>query len=358
MKKKIVHVVGNRPQFIKLAAVSQALREESVEELVIHTGQHYDFNMSNIFFNELEIPYPYKNLNIGSGTHAEMTANAMCQLEKILENLRPDIVLVYGDTDSTLAAVLAVSKLKISIAHIEAGVRTYNKKNPEECNRIVADHLSDLLFCSDRPALDNLRKEGCTNNAFFTGDVMYDIYKKHTKPANKGESERYVLMTWHRQENTDSCSRMNNILNMIELIPSKVLFPIHPRTKAKLIEYGLMNKAISIPNLQIISPVGYMEMIEFMSNCQWVLTDSGGVSKESSFAGVKCLFMLDLDIWRDLLECGWITKVNPDNSEDVIKKIKLSQSFRQVNADSRPHFYGDGDASYKIVRILKEKGYI
>ena len=359
LKKKVVHIVGNRPQFIKLAPVSAQLRERGAEELIIHTGQHYDANMSDIFFEELGIPKPYINLGIGSGSHAEMTAKALCGLERELEKISPDIVLIYGDTDSTLAGALAASKLNIPLAHIEAGERTFNKTNPEEKNRIVADHLSDLLFCSDNSSYENLRKEGCGDHAFVVGDVMYDTYKRCMGIEKKKVcSEDYVLMTWHRAENTCSYERMNNILEMIRQIPELVICPMHPRTRTKLQEYDLMRKAEQLDNFEVISPLGYLEMMNYVSGCKWILTDSGGLSKESSFAGVRCLFMLELDVWKELRDCGWITQVNPDNKEDVENKLRLSRSFVKVDEKDVPHCFGDGNASRKIVDILQQKQYI
>lgn len=356
--KKVIHVVGNRPQFIKLAPISKKLREYDIQELILHTGQHYDSNMSEVFFKELGIPKPYANLQIGSGTHAEMTAKALVGIEKELMKEKPDVVIVYGDTDSTLAAVLAASKLDIPVAHVEAGTRTFNMKNPEEKNRIVADHLSDLLFCPDRASLNNLAKEGCDNNAYFTGDVMYDTFLQFSETDEGAAGEKYVLMTWHRQENTSSPKRMGSILSLIEKIEHKVICPMHPRTCAKLKEYSLWDRALSISNLQIIEPVGYLEMMRYMKNCQWLLTDSGGASKESFFAGVKCLFMLNMDVWADLLQCGWITKIDPEVEEDVEEKLKYIQNVARDTSEEYSDFYGDGNAAGKIVQILLAAGYI
>ena len=359
VKKKVVQIVGNRPQFIKLAPVSVKLREKGVEEFIIHTGQHYDANMSEVFFEELGIPEPYVNLRIGSGSHAEMTARALCGLERELEKIAPDIALIYGDTDSTLAGALAASKLNIPLAHIEAGERTFNKTNPEEKNRIVADHLSDLLFCSDKSSHENLVREGCGDHAFVVGDVMYDTYRRCAEnDKEKVCQEDFVLMTWHRAENTCSRERMNNILEMIRQIPEPVICPMHPRTRIKLQEFNLLDQAEQMNNFKIIPPLGYLEMMNYVTGCKWILTDSGGLSKESSFAGVRCLFMLELDVWKELRDCGWIIQVNPDNKEDVADKLSLSRSFVKTDEKDVPHFFGDGNASGKIVDILQEKQYI
>lgn len=356
--KKVMHVVGNRPQFIKLAPISRRLKECDIQERILHTGQHYDPNMSDVFFQELEIPKPYVNLQIGSGSHAEMTAKALVGIEKELIKEKPDVVIVYGDTDSTLAAALATAKLNIPIMHVEAGIRAFSRDNPEEKNRIVTDHLSDMLFCPDRVSLENLAREGCGDKAYFTGDVMYDTFLQFRDNRMDNKREEYVLMTWHRQENTSSKERMKKILEMVEKIPYKVIYPMHPRTCARLKEFGLWEVAGSLRNLEIIQPVGYLEMMQYMHNCRWILTDSGGASKESFFAGVKCLFMLEMDVWPDLSQCGWITKVNPEIITDVEEKLSLMESATNSECGEYPDYYGDGNAAKKIVQLMQKAGYI
>ncbi len=354
----IMHIVGNRPQFIKLAPVSKALHQRGYEDIIIHTGQHYDENMSDIFFKELGIDKPIENLEVGSGSHAEITAKAMIGAEKICMKYQPSIVILYGDTDSTLAAALACRKLNIPIAHVEAGTRSYKKSNPEEINRVIVDHISDLCFCPDYPSLENLRKEGIEENVFFTGDVMYDAFLQ-TKEKGIGsnllekyelEKDEYVLMTWHRQENTDKKERVRKIVSFLEMIKCKILYPIHPRTKKVLNEYGLWDRICQIKNLIITEPIGYDEMVYLQSNCKVILTDSGGLSKESVFAGAQCLFMVDLNVWPDLEKAGWITHIDFDNEDSIKNALNIVQESKAEKQEV--NFYGNGHASEKVVGYL------
>ena len=257
----ILHIVGNRPQFIKLAPVSKEIRKRGYKEVIKHTGQHYDENMSDIFFRELDIPNPNENLLIGSGTHAEMTGTAMIRIEKILEKYEPQCVILYGDTDSTLAGALATAKMNIPIVHIEAGVRTNRPRNPEEINRIVVDHLSELLFCSDKDSENNLKREGLGKKAVWVGDVMYDTFLQF-QHLNDGETispygvkkDEYVLLTWHRQENTESRDKMLQIINFLKEINYKIICPLHPRTRKKLQEFNLIGELEKIPNVPFYNP--------------------------------------------------------------------------------------------------------
>lgn len=357
----ILHIVGNRPQFIKLAPVSKEIRKRGYKEVIIHTGQHYDENMSDIFFRELDIPNPNENLLIGSGTHAEMTGTAMIRIEKTLEKYEPQCVILYGDTDSTLAGALATAKMNIPIVHIEAGVRTNRSRNPEEINRIVVDHLSELLFCSDKDSENNLKREGLGKNAVWVGDVMYDTFLQF-QHLNDGETispygvkkDEYVLLTWHRQENTESRDKMLQIINFLKEINYKIICPLHPRTRKKLQEFNLIGELEKIPNALFITPVGYIEMIKLMINAHIILTDSGGVSKESFFAGVKCILMVDLDIWPDLIKNQWITKLDFDSRESVDSALRLIRGERQEK-NGILDFYGKGDASARILDILEKK---
>lgn len=358
----IMHIVGNRPQFIKLAPVSKEIRKRGYKEVIIHTGQHYDENMSDIFFEELGIPKPDKNLGIGSGTHAQMTGKAMVEIEKVLWEYNPQCVILYGDTDSTLAGALATVKMNIPIVHIEAGVRTGVLKNPEEANRIVTDHLSELLFCSDKDSLDNLTKEGIGEKAFQVGDVMYDtflqykdIQKEEVLKKYEVEEDKYILMTWHRQENTESKERMLKIIQFLEKVKYDIIYPVHPRTRAKLFEYGLLEKMESMSNIHLLPPIGYMEMIKLMSSAHLILTDSGGVSKESFFAGTKCLLMVNLKLWPDLIESHWITKLDFDSQESINCALELIAADKEGKKADSFEFYGIGDASVKIVDMLEER---
>ncbi len=355
----ITHIVGNRPQFIKLAPLYHELDKEGYEQSIIHSGQHYDENMSDVFFDELGIPAPEVNLAAGGGSHAQMTAKIMVGLEEELMIRKPDLVVLYGDTNTTLAGTLAAAKLCIPIAHVEAGPRVHNKENPEECNRIVTDHLADILFCPDAGSLQNLEQEGLGEAAYLTGDIMYDTYLSIADRMPSSDSqEEVIVMTWHRQENTCSRERMESILNLLERLGSKVICPLHPRTRKCLAEYGLLERAEHITNLEITEPVGYTEMVRLMNRARLILTDSGGLSKESSFAGAKCLFMLEMDVWEDLIKEGWLHKFNPENEESVEEALRFAGQARRVDAADRPRFYGDGHAAVKMVRKLRERGLI
>lgn len=361
----IMHVVGNRPQFIKLAPLSRKLKEEGYESIVIHTGQHYDDNMSDIFFEELGIEKPFKNLSIGSGTHAETTGRAMIELEKVMAQEKPDLVLVYGDTNTTLAAAIAAAKLGIPIVHVEAGTRTFMRNNPEEINRKLVDHISSVLCCPDEESVDNLVKEGVTEGVYFTGDIMYDTFKYCRANEKMGILEKYhvkrkeyVLMTWHRQENTGSRERMDRILDFVSGLQSVILCPIHPRTSNMLKQFGLMEKVKSIPNLILTEPVGYMDMVALMNNFAYILCDSGGLSKESYYAGVKCMFMLNFSPWPYLVEDGNIITIDFDDKEDIYRKQMAANSNGTQEIVNRNLYYGNGDTADKIIGILRERKLI
>lgn len=357
---KVIHIVGNRPQFIKLAPVSRELKKRNIQEMIIHTGQHYDENMSDIFFEELGIPKPTENLNVGSGTHAQVTAKAMVALEEVMMKYNPICVIVYGDTNSTLAAVLAAAKLCIPIIHVEAGPRTNNKNNPEECNRIVADHLSEYLCAPDRNSVNNLKKEGIKeDNIYFTGDVMYDEFLYCVSQKDKDRylekyPKDYILMTWHRQENTNSRKRIEKILDFIEQIKYPIVLPMHPRTKKMIEEYGLEERIKRISNLIITAPVGYMEMVILLKHCRILISDSGGASKEASFVGKKCIFMLNLEVWPELNEAGFIQILEVDSAVSV--KRGLETVFASISKEEKydkVDFFGEGNAAEKVVDIVE-----
>lgn len=357
----VMHIVGNRPQFIKLAPVSRELKKRNIEEIIIHTGQHYDKNMSDIFFEELGIPKPTKNLNVGSGTHAQTTAKAMVALEEVMLEYNPRCVIVYGDTNSTLAAALVAAKLCIPIVHVEAGPRTNDKKNPEECNRIVVDHLSEYLCAPDRISVKNLRKEGIEEeNIYFTGDVMYDEFLYCASQENENEylkkyPKDYILMTWHRQENTSSKDRMEKIIDFIEQIKYPIILPLHPRTRKMLNEYGLEDRIEKNENLFITDPVGYMEMVMLLKNCKILVSDSGGASKEASFVGKKCVYMLDLEIWSELIEVGYIQNVELDDTTSVKKALDtVFEAIQEEKCCDGVDFFGDGNAAKKIGDIVEQ----
>lgn len=358
---KIMHIVGNRPQFIKMAPISWEMKKRGYKEIIIHTGQHFDANMSEVFFRELDIPVPDENLHISGGTHAEMTARIMMALEKPVETYKPDVVILYGDTNSTLAAALVVRKLGIPIVHVEAGPRTGSQNNPEEINRTIVDHISDILCAPNQSSKKNLDREGLDTKSYFTGDVMYDTFLNCCNKIDFEEfsrrlgikDQKYILLTWHREENTSSKERMEWIVELITNVGKTIVFPIHPRTKNKLLEYGLLKQLEESDNVILIEPVGYLEMVSLLSHCELVLTDSGGLSKESFFANVRCLFMLNLEVWPELEKSGWIIHLKANIEEN----LQLIDSMIQKNSKikEKPLFYGEGKTAKVILDIIEEK---
>ena len=352
---KIVTIVGARPQFIKAAPVSKELRKKHTEYLV-HTGQHYDKNMSFLFFDQLGIPEPNINLNIGSGLHAQQTGQMMIGIEEILIDQKPDLVLVYGDTNSTLAGAIAGSKLNIPIAHVEAGLRSFNKKMPEEVNRILTDKISDYLFCPTQTAVTHLKAEGITNGVSLTGDVMLDASLHFSQLANQKESvleklclvpKQYILATCHRPQNTDDKNAMTNIIMAFIESEIKVVFPVHPRTRGFLAKFGLLEKIEGQSNLTLIEPVGYLEMVQLEQNAKKILTDSGGVQKEAYFYKVPCITMRPETEWTETVDDGWNKLVAADKNEILQALATFNPNHAQNN------HYGDGTASEKIATILK-----
>ena len=358
----IMHIVGNRPQFIKLAPLSKEIKNRGYKEMIIHTGQHYDENMSDIFFSELGISKPDLNLQIGSGTHAEMTSKCLIRLEEVFLKYKPSAVILYGDTDSTLSAALAAAKLNIPICHVEAGPRTYKRDNPEEQNRVIVDHLSTLLFAPDKYSYNNLLKENISSGVYQSGDIMLDTFlKSHDTGTLENmnlQPKDYVLMTWHRQENTCSRERMQKVLNLIDNIPYPVICPMHPRTRVKLEEYNLMGQVNSMKNFMIIEPIGYFSMMDLMKNCRFLVTDSGGASKESFFAKVRCLFFVDLEVWTDLLNAGWILKVDLNDENNINDLIKKADSEDKKIYLELQNVYGTGHTAELIVDALEKNGYV
>lgn len=351
---KILTVIGARPQFIKAAVISREIKEfhNTTNEILVHTGQHYDHNMSEVFFNELNIPYPNYNLNIGGGTHGQNTGRMIEKLESIMIQEKPDWVLVYGDTDSTLAGAIAASKLHIPIAHVEAGLRSFNRNMPEEINRILTDHTSTLLLAPTKTSYENLQKEGIsTEKIHVVGDVMYDaalFYKKKMKYPKwfdkyKIKPGTYILCTIHRAENTSSKDNMCNIFSGLETAGLPVILPLHPRTKKTL-----ENMEISIPsNVYLIEPVSYLEMVWLEVNCKAIATDSGGVQKEAYFHNKKCITLRKETEWVELVESNWNVLVNVDPQK--IKTEILANSYPTQHHE----FYGNGKTAAKILELLK-----
>ena len=349
---KIASIVGARPNFIKCAPLSKEIRKE-FNEVIIHTGQHYDYEMNKVFFDELKIPEPDYHLGVGSGTHGEQTGEMLKRTEEVLIKEKPDLVLVFGDTNSTLAGALAASKLHIKVAHVEAGLRSYDKRMPEEINRVLTDHCSDLLFCPTETAVRNLKGEGVTNGVYLTGDVMVDALKENIEIAERKSKildeldlkpKEYCLATVHRAENTDDFERLKNIVDAFYEI-GNLVFPCHPRTEKFLKNFGLWNGLIK--NVKVIKPVGYLDMLMFEKNARKILTDSGGIQKEAYIFKVPCITLRENTEWVETVEDGWNVLVGADKD----KIIKMANEF-EPKGEQRDVF-GKGDASEKIREIIE-----
>jgi UDP-GlcNAc3NAcA epimerase len=359
--KKLLVVVGARPQFIKAAPVSRALEESGKFQMVlVHTGQHYDANMSRAFFEELEIPEPNFNLGVGSGGHGFQTGEVMKRLEPVMEKEAPDAVMVFGDTNSTLAGALTAVKLQIPVAHVEAGLRSFNRKMPEEINRILTDHISSFLFCPTTNAVRNLEKEGIRENVFHVGDVMYDAALSFAGVAEKKTriltdlqlmAKHYVLVTVHRAENTDNRERLFNILLALRDIAQEmtVVLPLHPRTRKMVVHFGLGG---SLDGVRIIDPVGFLDMVSLERNARLIITDSGGVQKEAYFHRVPCVTLRDETEWIETVQTKWNVLASLDQPVgsivEIVSKVLRSDDMR-IEIDE----YGDGNASMKIMERLR-----
>ena len=352
---KVLSVAGARPQFIKAAPVSRILRKEHVEVLV-HTGQHYDDNMSNVFFRELGIPAPDINLEVGSGSHGRQTAQMLERIERVVLAEKPDWVLVYGDTNSTLAGALAAVKLGVSLAHVEAGLRSYNRTMPEEHNRVLTDHCSDLLFCPTETAVRNLAKEGIQRGVHFVGDTMYDAVLMFRDVARERSTvlkdldlkpKQYLLATVHRPYNTDSQEGMANILAALQRLGEIVVFPVHPRTREAIRRFGLQPAS---GNLRLMDPVGYLDMLMFEENARLILTDSGGMQKEAYFFAVPCVTLRPETEWVETTEGGWNVVVNTDPDA-----IASAVRTRDLTAASPAAVFGSGRAARAISKLLTGK---
>jgi UDP-N-acetylglucosamine 2-epimerase len=364
MKKiKILSVVGAWPQFIKAAAVSRAIieynkqSEGTIIEKIVHTGQHYDGNMSKVFFDELKIPRPAVNLEVGSGPHGRQTGLILERLENVLIKEQPDWVLIYGDTNSTLAGALAAAKLHIPVAHVEAGLRSFNREMPEEINRVLADHLSVLLFCPTDTAVKNLRTEGLTDGVHRVGDVMYDSVLFNSQLAEQSsdvmkllrlDEKSYYLATIHRAENTDEKLRLDGIISAFEKIETPIVLPLHPRTK-KTLGAGLRKLGSSI---RIIEPVAYLDMLILERNARLILTDSGGVQKEAYWFNVPCITLRDETEWVELVEAGCNEIVGAESAKIVSAVGRAEERINKQSESDLDELYGDGHSSEKIVNIL------
>ncbi|MBW6480961.1 MAG: UDP-N-acetylglucosamine 2-epimerase (non-hydrolyzing) [Bacteroidales bacterium] len=353
---KIFTVIGARPQFIKAAAVSRAIEaDQTIYETIVHTGQHFDDNMSRVFFDELNIPRPVYNLNIHSLNHGAMTGRMLEQLEELLLKEKPDVVLVYGDTNSTLAGALAASKLHIPVAHVEAGLRSFNMKMPEEVNRILTDRISTFLFCPTAEAIKNLGREGFEHincHVYNTGDVMYDAALYYADKAKKPDAQipdEFILATLHRAENTDDPQRLRSIISAFEHISKEVpiVLPLHPRTRKIMQNQGIANKN---DKLILMEPQGYLQMISMLKNCKMVMTDSGGLQKEAYFFRKPCITLRTETEWTELIEAG----VNRLGGFEMQKILDTWNAFNNRKTDFPKNLYGNGQASEKIIQHLKE----
>lgn len=361
---KIITIVGARPQFIKAAVLSRLIRSDEwrnkFNELLLHTGQHYDDNMSEVFFRDMKIPQPDINLNIGSATHGQMTGQMLIQIENVLLKEKPDIVIVYGDTNSTLAGALAAAKLLIPVAHIEAGLRSFNKAMPEEQNRIVTDHLSEWLFCPTETAVNNLKTEGVTKGVHLVGDIMYDAalyYKDLIKEEQENGVHRlnaisglkpeifnspFALATVHRAENTDNFQKLANIVNALNQLNTTVILPLHPRTLKKIQE----QKLIFSKNVFVTKPVGYLEMLELEMKAEFIITDSGGVQKEAYFMKKPCITLREETEWIETVKSGW-NKLVGTNTE-LITSTSTNINYPEMHKS----FYGSGQTARNILSLL------
>ncbi|HEY4203133.1 MAG TPA: UDP-N-acetylglucosamine 2-epimerase (non-hydrolyzing) [Devosiaceae bacterium] len=353
--KTIVTIVGARPQFIKVAPVSRAIRNvPDLKELLVHTGQHFDANMSDVFFDELEIPKPDYTLDINGGGHGAMTGSMMQRLEPLLQDIKPDTVLIYGDTNSTLAGALTAAKLHIPVAHVEAGLRSFNRAMPEEINRVVADHLSDLLFASTAAATTNLLHEGVDGAKILeVGDVMYDAALMFARRAEQHNGllvrlavvpKGFVLATIHRAENTDDPVRLTAIISALEAVAAQlpVILPLHPRTRNAMAKLGL-----AFNRVKTLEPLGYLDMVALESQAAVIATDSGGVQKEAFFYGVPCVTLRTETEWSELVDLGWNRLVSPD-SGDIAQRVL--EAVGTKGQESYP--YGNGDAAPAIAAAL------
>lgn len=348
---KIISLIGARPQFIKEAVVnSEFKKRKNVKEIIVNSGQHYDFNMADIFFDVLNISKPDYNLNIGSGNHGEMTGKIMIEFEKIVLKEAPNAIIVYGDTNTTLAGAIVSSKLKIPIYHIEAGIRMFPKNMPEEINRVLTDRISDKLFCPSNLAVENLKKEGIINGVYFTGDVMFDLFLKMEKDfrydffknLNLKEKE-YVLLTLHRDYNVDNEDRLFQILQNISKIKErvKVVFPIHPRTKKMINKFGLEK---FLEDIIVTEPTDYLNLMGLVKMSKKVISDSGGVQKEAYFAKKRCgIISIDTG-WQEIVDIGWNRLLDPGDIEEFILSEEQNDYIEKL--------YGNGKAGEKIANII------
>lgn len=350
---KVVSLIGARPQYIKEAVLNKAFKKANIEEIIVNSGQHYDYNMADIFFEKLGIKAPDYNLKVGSGLHGEMTAKIMVGFEKLVMDIKPDVVLVYGDTNTTLAGAIVSTKLKIPLAHVEAGIRMLPKDMPEEINRTLTDRISNYLFCPSELSVVNLKKEGITQGVYFTGDVTYDLFlqsKEHFDYSvyenMKLEENKYILVTLHRDYNVDDNERFEKILKELDKLSKdfRIVFPIHPRSKKRIEQFGYEKY---INGIDLIEPIDYLSLMGLLQHCKCVITDSGGFQKEAYFSKKPAYLPMPDPAWHELVNYGMNTLCEADN---IYEKILDEKDYNYV-----PNIYGQGDAGEKIVNILGER---
>lgn len=347
---RIATVIGARPQFIKAAILSKQFRTRGIREILIHTGQHFDQNMSDVFFQELELPRPDIHLDINNDTNVAQTARVMMLLEEHLREIKPDAILVYGDTNATLAGAMAGAQLGFPVIHVEAGLRSYDRRMPEEINRVVTDTLSSMLFCPTVTAVNNLKQEGRTEGVYHVGDIMYDAVLFYTEAAKQRSEilerlglmdKSYVLATVHRNFNTDDPVRLKTILQAFQESEESIIIPLHPRTRKRIVEFGLEEKLQS-SNIIITEPLGYLDMLRLQSGAKVIVTDSGGVQKEAYFNGVPSVILRENTEWVELIEMGWGSLASME-SEAIVQAIQCAETGR---IDEPP--FGNGDSGIKI----------
>jgi UDP-N-acetylglucosamine 2-epimerase len=348
---KIVSIVGARPQFVKAGVVSRAIRSRH-DEVLVHTGQHFDDDMSAVFFRDLGLPEPDHHLGVGSGNHGEQTGTMIIRIERTLLDEEPEWVLVYGDTNSTLAGALAAAKLHVRVAHVEAGLRSFNRRMPEETNRVLTDHVSSLLLCPSRTAVDNLAAEGITAGVRLVGDVMADALNLAAERANASrildvhdlQSGGFLLATVHRAENTDDPATLGRILSALGSLEETVVLPAHPRTRKAMAAANLEASG----SLRLIDPVGYLDMVRLEQNARMILTDSGGMQKEAYWLGIPCVTLREETEWVETVEHSWNVLAGSDEA-------KIHDAVRSFSPPAeRPPLYGDGNAASKCVEALEE----
>ena len=350
---RIVTIIGNRPQFVKAAAVSRRLRERH-DELIVHTGQHYDDELSRVFFQELDVPAPDRELDASSGTNTAQTARILAALEPVLSELNPQLALVYGDTNSTLAGALAAAQAGVAVGHVEAGMRSFDRSMPEELNRVLTDHASDLLLCSTATAMTNLEREAARGEPHLVGDVMADVslaFRDISEERSRALEERglrpgsYLVVTAHRAGNVDDPARLTRVVELLEALPLPTVFPLHPRTRARLEASGLLERLERSEHVELDAPLGYLDFLKLARHARAVLTDSGGVQKEAYLLGVPCVTLRDTTEWVETIDAGWNVLVDLDRDSALA-------ALERPPPEERPELYGGGQAAERILDVV------